>query len=354
MHLQNRIQAFVKLGNFLKLFNLKEINLKNITPCEQAYFNTLNNIMDQSVHYNGWFTKENILFAIADWAEALSEKNLLQWTAAYDLSEISPKTVGIITAGNIPLVGMHDFVSVLISGHHVKIKQSSNDQKLLPVLVAFLICVEPLLKDKITFVEHKLTDYEAVIATGSNNTARYFESYFGKVPHIIRKNRNAVAVLTGEETAEQLEDLGTDIFQYFGLGCRSVSKLFIPKNYDLDLFFKAIFKKNHIIEHHKYKNNYDYYKTVYLMSNISLLENGFLVLKEDMGYASPISVLFYEYYNSLPLLKLRLENDKEQIQCVVGNQIIPKSVDFGQTQHPQLWDYADGVDTLEFLGFLKK
>jgi len=349
MHLQNRIQAFVKLGNFLQLFHLKEVNVKDLTTCEQSHFNTLNNIINQSVHYNGWFTKANILFALADWADALTKKNLLQWTAAYDFSKTSAKTVGIITAGNIPLVGMHDFVSVLISGHKVKIKQSSNDQKLLPIIADFLICVEPLMKDNIIFVASKLTHYDAVIATGSNNTARYFESYFGKVPHIIRKNRNAVAVLTGEETTEQLEDLGTDVFQYFGLGCRSVSKLFIPKNYDLDLFFNAIFKQKQIIEHHKYKNNYDYYKTVYLMNNTSLLENGFLVLKEDMGYASPISVLFYEYYDSLPLLKLRLETEKDQIQCVVSNQIIPKSVDFGQTQHPQLWDYADGVDTLEFL-----
>lgn len=349
MTLQTRINAFIKLGDFLNQFSKENIDLENLTPCERKYYDKFNTQINQSVHYNGWFTKGNILFAVESWSKALSKENLIKWTDSYDFSKVKPKTVGIVTAGNIPLVGMHDFISVLISGHKVLIKQSSNDQLLLPVIADFLICQQPDFENFIQFTDQKLENYDAIIATGSNNTARYFETYFGKVPHIIRKNRNAVAVLFGIENKQQLENLGTDIFQYFGLGCRSVSKIFIPKNYDLDLLFKAIFKHKNILDHNKYKNNYDYNKTVYLMSNQSLLENGFLVLKEDLGYASPISVLFYEYYDSLPLLKIKLESEKDQIQCVVSNGSIPGSIDFGQTQFPQLWDYADGVDTLDFL-----
>jgi len=347
MTLQERITAFTKLGTFLQ--HATKENLKFNDACESACFSKLQVEIERSVHYNGWFTKDNVLFSIKSWALSLTEENLLQWTAAYDFTSVSKKTVGIVTAGNIPLVGMHDFISVLISGHHLLIKQSSNDQKLLPIIAQFLICVEPQFETYITFTDQKLENYDAVIATGSNNTARYFEYYFGKVPHIIRKNRNAVAILTGNESEAQLDALGTDIFQYFGLGCRSVSKIFIPKNYDLNHLFKAIFKHQVILDHNKYKNNYDYNKTVYLMSQISLLENGFLVLKEDLSYASPISVLFYEYYDSMALLKIKLEAEREQIQCVVSDALTPDSVAFGQTQHPQLWDYADGVDTIAFL-----
>ena len=243
----------------------------------------------------------------------------------------------------------NDFLTVLMSGHSVMIKQSSNDQQLLPVLVDYLYAIEPRFRDHITFTEVQLNNFDAVIATGSNNTARYFEHYFKKYPNIIRKNRNAVAVVTGSETEQDLEALGEDVFRYFGLGCRSVSKVFVPKNYDFDKLFKAVFKQNEIMNYIKYKNNYDYNKTVYLMSQISLLENGFLVLKEDPNYASPIATLFYEYYESIPSLEKRLTSDKEQIQCVVTNDVIANSVPFGKTQQPQLWDYADGVDTMKFL-----
>lgn len=348
MNLQKRIDAFEQLGKFLQLFqNEKVSSFKH--DCEKTSYDFLRTQIDQSTHHNGWFTKENVLFALQSWAEVLTQENLLKWTSAYDFSKNISKTVGIVTAGNIPLVGMHDFISVLLAGHKIVIKQSSNDQKLLPVIAQYLICVQPEFKEYIYFTEGKLSGFDAVIATGSNNTARYFESYFGKYPHIIRKNRNAVAVLTGNETSEQLTALGEDIFRYYGLGCRSVSKIFIPKNYDLDLLFNAIFNQNEIIHHHKYKNNYDYNKAVYLMSNVNLVENGFLLLKEDMGYASPIAVLFYEYYDNLENLLKRLEIEKEQIQCVVSENLTKDSVSFGETQKPQLWDYADGVDTLEFL-----
>ena len=252
-------------------------------------------------------------------------------------------------AGNIPLVGFHDFLSVLISGHNVLVKTSSNDQHLLPFLAKYIIAIEPRFADKITFVDGKLENFDAVIATGSNNTARYFEYYFKDKPSIIRKNRNSVAVLNGKETKEQLVALGEDIFRYFGLGCRNVSKLFVPKGYSFDAFFEAIFEYQDVIHYEKYANNYDYNKAVFLMSNFKLLDNGFLTLKEDQSYASPISSVFYEFYDDIDTLQKKLQSDHEQIQCIVSNIGIENSIDFGQTQKPKLWDYADNVDTISFL-----
>ncbi len=349
MELQDRQQAFMQLGLFLRQFTTKSVKKDNSIHCNDYSFDLLVKKIDIAVHHNGWFTKDNVLFSLETWALALAEKSLSQWTNEYVFNVTKPNTIGIVTAGNIPIVGFHDFISVVMSGHKILIKQSSSDQNLLPVLVDYLICVEPRFKDYITFTEAQLKDFDAVIATGSNNTARYFEHYFSKYPHIIRKNRNAVAVLTGDESEADLEALGDDIFRYFGLGCRSVSKIFVPKNYDFDKLFKAVYKQNEIINYIKYKNNYDYNKTVYLMSQIPLLENGFLVLKEDANYASPIATLFYEYYDSVSGLKEKLMLDKEQIQCVVSNSFSSDSISFGQTQQPQLWDYADGVDTMKFL-----
>jgi len=194
-----------------------------------------------------------------------------------------------------------------------------------------------------------LTNFDAVIATGSNNTTRYFEHYFGKYPNIIRNNRNSVAILTGNETQKELEKLGDDIFQYFGLGCRSVSKIFVPKDYNFDSLFNALYKFKDIINYKKYENNYDYNKAVYLMSLFKLQENGFIMLKEDKNYASPIATLFYEYYDSFDNLILKLELESEQIQCIVSNKNTSNFVKFGETQQPKLWDYADGIDTLNFL-----
>jgi hypothetical protein len=229
------------------------------------------------------------------------------------------------------------------------VKQSSSDKSLLPFLAKYLEYVEPVFKDKIEFTEEKLTDYDAVIATGSNNTARYFEHYFKGKPNIIRKNRNSVAVLTGNETDEELANLSNDVFQYVGLGCRSVSKLFVPEGYNFDAFFNGMYHKKEIINNAKYANNYDYNKAVYLMSLFDLLENGFLMIKEDESYASPIATIFYEYYSDINELKEKLKMDADKIQCIVSNNVIKNEIKFGETQNPQLWDYADGINTLEFL-----
>jgi len=257
--------------------------------------------------------------------------------------------VAIIMAGNIPLVGFHDFLSVLISGHAALVKLSSNDKQMLPLLAKYLEHINPEFKDRITFTEQKLENFDAVIATGSNNTSRYFDYYFGKHPNIIRKNRNSVAILTGKETKDELIALGDDIFQYFGLGCRSVSKLYVPKDYNFDAFFEAMYKHKDIIYYDKYANNYDYNKAVYLMSLYKLKDNGFMILKEESSFGSPIATLFYEHYNDLVALKETLNEQSDAIQCIVNKTINNNYVDFGDTQNPQLWDYADGVDTIEFL-----
>ena len=344
--------SFVELGNFLRQFS-EEGNVKAASVLQNdLFFDDFANLIELSQSHNGWFTPEQVKFSVQSWAKALTEDNLNQWLSNYDFSKTEPKKVGLILAGNIPLVGFHDFLSVLISGHDVLVKTSSNDQHLLKFLAKYLISIQPELNSKITFVEGKLEGFDAVIATGSNNTARYFEYYFKDKPSIIRKNRNSVAVLDGTETFEDLVGLGEDIFRYFGLGCRNVSKLFVPKGYNFDNFFKAMYEYRDVIQYEKYANNYDYNKAVFLMSNFQLLDNEFLTIKEDVSYASPISSVFYEFYENLEEIATRLNADAEQIQCVVSKNLIPNSVAFGQTQQPKLWDYADNVDTLAFLNSL--
>lgn len=341
--------CFIALGRFLSQFNFDQNQKNEAILHNDLYYDAFVDLIHASQSHNGWFTPEQVYHAVQSWAKALTEDSLIEWLSRYDFSAVQPKTVGLILAGNIPLVGFHDFLSVLISGHKVLVKTSSNDQHLIKFLAKYIITVAPEMQNFITFTDGKLENFEAVIATGSNNTARYFEFYFKDKPNIIRKNRNSVALLTGEETQDDLVRLGEDIFRYFGLGCRNVSKLFVPKDYDFQPFFKAIYKYKDVIFYEKYANNYDYNKAVFLMSNFTLLDNEFLTLKEDSSYASPISSVFYEYYEDLEVVKQRLENDKDQIQCVVSNGLTPNSIPFGKTQQPELWDYADDVDTLQFL-----
>jgi len=347
--IQNRIIAFAKLGDFLSQFSVDNIQKKDSIEHNEIFFDGFLHQIKIAQENNSWFTKDNIIFTLNSWSKSLNTNNLTHFIESVDLSKLSTKKVAIIMAGNIPLVGFHDFLSVLISGHSVVVKQSSNDKHLLPFLAKYLEYVEEGFKGKITFTEEKLTDFDAVIATGSDNTARYFEFYFKNKPNIIRKSRNSVAVLTANETEEDLLKLSDDVFQYFGLGCRSVSKLYVPKGYNFDPFFTGMYAKKDMINNAKYANNYDYNKAVYLMSLFDLLENGFLMIKEDQSYSSPIATVFYEYYENEVDLKIKLQQDKEKIQCIVAKNFIENEVAFGQTQHPTLTDYADGVNTLEFL-----
>jgi len=342
-------KCFIELGRFLSQFSLDNNEKKVGVLGNDLFFDNFITLIELSQSHNGWFTPEQVYYAIQSWAEALSEENLNLWLSKYNFSEVKTKTVGLILAGNIPLVGFHDFLSVLISGHKVLVKTSSNDQYLIKFLAQYIIAINPEIENYITFTEGKLEGFDAVIATGSNNTARYFEYYFKNKPSIIRKNRNSVAVLTGTETHEELVNLGEDIFRYFGLGCRNVSKLFIPKGYNFEAFFKAMYEQRDVIYYEKYANNYDYNKAVFLMSKFQLLDNEFLIIKEDSSYASPISSVFYEYYDTIEEIQKQLDNDADQIQCIVSSNNIEKSIPFGQTQKPNLWDYADNVDTLEFL-----
>lgn len=349
MTLDERKTAFVELGKFLSQFSENNTSQKEGVLCNDLFFDDFINLIKLSQSHNGWFTEEQVYFAAQSWADALTSQNLDKWLNEYDFENVQPKTVGLILAGNIPLVGFHDFLSVLISGHRALVKTSSNDQLLLPFLAKYIVAVEPRFKDYISFTEGKLEGFDAVIATGSNNTARYFEYYFKNKPSIIRKNRNSAAVLTGNESKEELVQLGEDIFRYFGLGCRNVSKLFVPEGYNFTPFWEAVYEYRDIIQYEKYANNYDYNKAVFLMSNFKLLDNGFLTIKEDNSYSSPISSLFYEYYTNTDNLKAKLEDEKDHIQCIVGNISGENTVAFGQTQKPQLWDYADNVDTIAFL-----
>ena len=349
MTLETKKSVFVELGNFLSQFS-ENNTLKNPAVLyNETFFDAFVDLIKLSQSHNGWYTTENVYFSIQSWAEALTEENLTQWLSSYIIPIQEPKKVALILAGNIPLVGFHDFLSVLITGNTVLVKTSSNDQHLLPFLAKYIIAVQPELAENITFVEGKLENFDAVIATGSNNTARYFEYYFKNKPSIIRKSRNSVALLTGNETKEQLTALGEDIFRYFGLGCRNVSKLFVPKGYSFVPFFEAIFVYQDVIHYEKYANNYDYNKAVFLMSNFKLLDNGFLTLKEDQSHASPISSVFYEFYDDVNELKSRLKSENELLQCIVADETIENSVAFGETQKPRLWNYADNIDTISFL-----
>jgi hypothetical protein len=307
-------------------------------------------LMESGSNSNAWFTLTEVKRSVRSLQQMLNPVDLETWFKEIKITE-NPKKVGLILAGNIPLVGFHDVLSVLATGNIALIKPSSSDNKLLPVLLSRLVGFEPALADKIQYTE-RLKEFDAIIATGSNNTSRYFEYYFGKVPHIIRKNRNSVAVLTGTESHEEIKLLGHDLFDYFGLGCRNVSKVYIPENYQIKDFFEPLEGYKDIINHFKYNNNYDYNKSIYLVNCEEHFDNGFLLLKPDKALASPLAVLYYEKYSDLSELEIELNNRSEEIQCVVSNaplNLSTETVSFGATQQPRLWDYADLVNTIDFL-----
>lgn len=281
----------------------------------------------------------------------LSEDRLENWLAPYPFDGEADKTVGLVLAGNIPLVGFHDILSVLCAGFNVQVKPSADDPTLTAHLLAKLQDINPAFASKIRITE-RLKDFDLVIATGNDNSARYFTYYFGNKPHIIRKNRNSAALLTGKENTNDLQQLGNDVFDYFGLGCRSVSKLFVPQGYDISAFFEGIAPFYDVINHHKYANNYDYNKSIYLINGNPHYDNGFLLVKPDERMASPLGVLYLEEYQNADSLTVRLTALAHQLQCVVSSDrltIATPQVDFGQSQQPALDDYADGLNTLDFL-----
>jgi len=308
-------------------------------------YEALEAVIQSQIHRNGWFTVKEIRRSLNAWSVELTSENLKAWTSKYPIDSQSPKKIGLIMAGNIPLVGFHDLLSTLLCGHIALVKTSSNDDQLIRSFIKVLIMQDERWNEMIHWQDGPMKGHVAVIATGSNNTSRYFEQYFANVPHIIRKNRTAVAILDGTETEEEMASLAEDIFAYFGLGCRNVTKLYLPMDFDLDRFFKAIFPYNRIAEHNKYANNYDYHKALYLLNEDDLLENGFLLLKEDRSLHSPVACMFFERYADEGTLRKELETVKEQIQCIVSKKDVP----FGEAQKPGLTDYADGEDTMNFL-----
>jgi len=339
-----RIETFAELGKQLGLVVNQTADFSNENLSE------IRRLITESAYYNAWFTPENVQFCLQAWAQALSEEHLRCWLEKYDFPKVEKqKNIGLVLAGNIPMVGFHDVLCVLLSGHRFTAKCASSDNQLLPAVMKLLCQIDDQFTENISFTDGLLRHADAFIATGSNNSGHYFDFYFQKYPHIIRRNRNSVAVLTGKETKEQLQELGEDIFRYFGLGCRNVSKLFVPENYDFSQLIEATSEWNWIELHHKYKNNYDYNKAIFLINSDDFIDTGFFMLKHSESIASPISVIFYETYVSLDEVAAKIKQTENQIQCVVSETALPYSIPFGQAQMPQLWDYADGVDTMEFL-----
>lgn len=328
---------------YIKAFHLLGEHLKD----EQV----IKGLQEKAFHQNTWFNAEETGYALRAWSEQLNEEKISSWLSAYTFGNKEPKRVGLILAGNIPMVGFHDVCSVLLSGHIACIKLSSQDSVLIPYLLNKLVEFEPSFQSKIEYTE-RLNHVDAVIATGSNNTARYFEYYFSQKPHIIRKNRNSVAILTSSETNDDFVKLGHDIFRYYGQGCRNVSKLYVPQGYDFTPLLDALQVYEYIADQSKYYNNYNYYKSIYLVNKEHHLDTGFLLLKENTSLQAPLSVLYFEYYNNTQELNKHLKEIENDIQCIVANPITEISstiLSFGETQQPSWSDYADGVDTLQFL-----
>lgn len=329
------LETFVRLGEYLK-----------DSP------NGVGDVIRRAAAGNPWFTEDNSRRALqAVTYKYLDSDSLGKWLDAYpDLpsSGAPAKTVAVIAAGNLPLVGLHDVLSVLVSGHRLLLKVSGKDDVLLPWILDRLAALDEELAQRMEIAE-RLKDFDAVIATGNNNSARYFEYYFGRVPNIIRKNRNSVAVLTGDESPADLDGLSDDIFSYFGLGCRNVSKLYLPEDFDIDELKAPFEARQDVFDHNQYRNNLDYNRTLLLMNNIPFHDIDNINVTHNPSVASPIGNLHYEYYPDADELKKLILFNNRQIQCIVGKVDGICTVDFGKTQQPELWDYADGTDTLAFL-----
>jgi hypothetical protein len=351
MKINDRISAFAALGALLRNYPSGK------TQHEETWEIQLATAIQQSALHNPWFTSDSIQLALSNLGELLQNEVLSQWMAPYEplvKSSLSNKSVGLVMAGNIPAVGFHDLLCVLMCGYKAKVKLSSQDRFLLPFMASFLEGHNAAFAGRISFSEERIGGFDAVIATGSNNASRYFESYFAKFPHIIRGNRNSVGVLSGNESQGSLSLLCDDIFQYFGLGCRNVSHLMVPAGYSFDPLLRAAERYHSLSTHHKYASNYMYYKTIFQMNAQVFWDNGVLLIKAHDAYSSPVSVLYYSEYNHLGEVNAALHRDRDQIQCVVSAiPAIERAQAFGSTQSPALYDYADGVDTVQFLSGLQ-
>jgi hypothetical protein len=324
---------FISIGNIFR-------NIQTDIPLQQS--------VHEAYLRNPWFTESNTHYALQHWAKALSPEKVIPWLNSIPGREgVSQKNIGIMMAGNIPLVGLHDLLCVLAVGHRATVKLSSDDEVLMKYLVDRLSPDFPALKSQVVFSD-KLKDIDAAIATGSNNSARYFEYYFRNIPNIIRKNRNSVAVITPDTSPGELEKLGDDIFRYFGLGCRNVTHLFLPEGFDPVSLFPHWENWVDVINHHKYANNYTYHKAILLMNLSQHLDNGFVILQESDSLYSPVGLVHYSYYSQAADVEKIIAHKNDEIQCIVG--VMPFcNTAFGGTQQPWLSDYADGVDIPSWL-----
>lgn len=338
------ISAFVQFGQFLKDF----LESESIFYPTKKEFKTFGEKCLLANQKNGWFTEDEIKRALFGIAFMLDEKKLVTWLHNYSFDYIKPKNIGVVMAGNIPAVGFHDLLCVLISGNRIEAKLSSQDEELIKAITQQLINIEPALAQNIVFTKRPLKNIDAFIGTGSNNSARYFDYYFAKYPNIIRNNRTSVAIVTNDISDAELKALGNDIFFFYGLGCRNVTKVYFEEGLNLDRFFNAIVDFGYVMDNKKYANNYHYYQTLFLMNHEKFLDNNFLILKEAEPLNAQVSVLHYQFFSSLEQLKLQLQLKEKEIQVIVSNQ----NLSFGQAQSPELWDYADGINTLEFLANL--
>lgn len=308
------------------------------------------NVVNQSYLNNNWLTSDNYWKSINHWKGSLTKYNIQEFITDYPITTES-KTIGIIMAGNIPMVGFHDLLCVLLMGHNAQVKCSSNDPYVIKYLINCLKLYNPKLNDKIVITE-RLKSIDAVIATGSNNTFRYFESYFKHLPRLLRKNRKSIAILDGSETEKEFELLGQDILTYFGLGCRNVNQLFIPNGRTIEEILDCIMDYSHLINHNKFANNYTYHKALLLMNNEQHLDTGFLLPKRRRDLLSPLACVHYDYYESFDEIDDFILKNKEDIQCIVGNYSSTEVIPFGKAQYPDLKDFADNKNTLEFLSTL--
>ncbi|WP_394666557.1 acyl-CoA reductase [uncultured Chryseobacterium sp.] len=344
MNTENQVLGLTRLSQYIKDFLNKNQEDYNDNDSDFEL------LLKRSEIENPWFTIENQKFALKQWTDLLTEENITDWLKEYQISKTT-KRVGLILAGNIPLVGFHDVISVVLSNHIPVIKLSSKDKYMIPFLLKKW---NEFSEGNVSFeFVEKLENFDAVIATGSNNTARYLEYYFKNHLNIIRKNRTSIAVLKGDETEEELKLLAEDIFRYFGLGCRNVTRLFIPQDFVLDRLFESFLDFQEIINHNKYANNYDYNRAVYLLNQDKFWDNNFVMLKEDEKLFSPLSVINFSRYSSLDEVKSFIAENEENIQCVVAKEELGlDSVTFGEAQHPGLNTYADNVDTMKFLSVI--
>lgn len=351
MDLTNRIDDFATLGKVLQQLNNNK-SADKISRSQEDYFNKL---LEDEKNKNPWFTTSFIQERIAQLTRLLNKENLTNWLSRYPEAEQSKtsKKIAVIMAGNIPLVGFHDALCVLITGHYLIAKYSSKDFQFLQFIFQLLTMIRADWKERIQFTDSRPTGFDAIIATGSNNASRYFNYYFGDYPHIIRKNRNSIGILDGHETKNDYHHLGWDIFQFYGLGCRNIAKIYVPENFQLASFYEGIRSFSWVIDHYKYANNYDYNKTVWLMQNESIFDNGFLLLKKDKSLSSPIGSLYFEEYTSEATLSQEINKLSETIQCIASRNTIQlgtlSTIPFGSSQEPALWDYADQIDTILFL-----